>query len=97
MFLGLVMVCVSLTSVRAAPSPGCQASLPSQPHPGRHHRFNVTVTDPGMGEVTRSYILHLPAMFSPSNTKPTPLMMVILTMLRNLIRLRQLRKREELM
>ena len=76
MLLGLVLVCVSLVSVMASPSPGCLASLPSQPRPGRHHRFNVTVTDPGLGEVTRSYILHLPAMFSPDNTEPTPLMMV---------------------
>ena len=55
-------------------------SLPSLPHPGRHHRFNVTVADPGMGEVTRSYALHLPAMFSTGNTEPTPLMMVSLIM-----------------
>ena len=76
MRLVLVCLCVSLVSVGAAPSPGCQASLPDVPHPGRHRRFNVTVTDPVLGEVTRSYILHLPAMYSTSNTQPTPLMMV---------------------
>ena len=76
MRLALLPLCVSLVSVGAAPSPGCQASLPEVPHPGRHHRFNVTVTDPVLGEVTRAYVLHLPAMYNTSNTQPTPLMMV---------------------
>ena len=49
---------------------------PEVPHPGRHHRFNVTVTDPLLGEVTRAYVLHLPAMFDTTNMEPTPLMMV---------------------
>jgi len=29
----------------AQPSPGCGAPLPTLPHPGRHHRFNLTVED----------------------------------------------------
>ena len=72
----LMILYVSPLAIRAAPSPGCQSSLPEVPHPGRHHRFNVTVTDPGLGEVTRAYVLHLPAMYSTHNTEPTPLVMV---------------------
>ena len=65
-----------IVKVMAAPSPGCEAGLPEVPHPGRHHRFEVVVADPGMGEVMRSYVLHLPAHYNTHNTDPTPLMIV---------------------
>ena len=57
-----------------APSPGCGQPMLEQ-HPGRHHRYNVSVADPVVGEVTRSYILHLPAHYDTTNTRPTPLML----------------------
>ena len=54
-----------------APSPGCGQPMLEQ-HPGRHHRYNVSVADPVVGEVTRSYILHQPAHYDTTNTRPTP-------------------------
>ena len=38
------------------------------------------VSDPLMGEVTRSYLLHLPANYDTSNTAPVPLMLVRMTL-----------------
>ena len=72
----LFSVSLIIVKVMAAPSPGCEAGLPEVPHPGRHHRFEVVVADPGMGEVMRSYVLHLPAHYNTHNTDPTPLMIV---------------------
>ena len=57
------------------PSLGCSESLPDQPHPGRHHKFSIIVEDPNLGEVTREYLLHLPAHYDTSNNVPVPMMM----------------------
>ena len=70
-----------MLGVSCAPSPGCEAPIFSHPHPGHHARFEVSVSDPLMGEVTRSYLLHLPANYDTSNTAPVPLMLVRMTML----------------
>ena len=37
--------------------------------------FSLSVSDPGQGEVRRSYSLHLPANFLTSNTEPVPLVL----------------------
>ena len=50
--LSLLSLC-SLSLVLAAPSTGCGGQLPAQPGPGRHHRLEVALTDPGLGEVVR--------------------------------------------
>ena len=58
------------------PSAGCTAEMPDKPHPGRHHRFNITVEDPNLErEVVREYVLHLPAHYDTSNTVPVPLVL----------------------
>ena len=77
-----ILVFASLVlGVSCAPSPGCEAPIYSHPHPGHHARFEVSVSDPLMGEVTRSYLLHLPANYDTSNTAPVPLMLVRMTMM----------------
>ena len=40
-----------------------------------HGRYEVRLMDPVQGEVTRSYILHLPASYNPANTAATPLLL----------------------
>ena len=80
-----VIIAGLLMGVSATPSPGCEAPIFSHPHPGHHARFEVGVTDPLMGEVTRSYLLHLPANYDTSNTSPVPLMLVRLTMIMTLM------------
>ena len=42
------------------PSKSCGTELPLQPRPGRHHRFDVTYSDIGLGDVERSYIIQIP-------------------------------------
>lgn len=69
----LSLLLVSLSS--SAPSHGCGQELPSQPHPGHHHRYQISVTDPGLGEVTREYALHLPAHYDTNNNVAVPLML----------------------
>ena len=69
-----LLVSLLLGVASPAPSPGCGQPMLEQ-HPGRHHRYNVSVADPVVGEVTRSYILHLPAHYDTTNTRPTPLML----------------------
>jgi len=72
--LGCAFACFSfVTSLN--PSPGCGAPIPDTPHPGRHHRYDIVVGDPFQGEVTRSYVLHLPAHYDTSNTVATPLVL----------------------
>ena len=41
-------------------SKSCGTELPLQPRPGRHHRFDVTYNDIGLGDVERSYIIQIP-------------------------------------
>ena len=62
-------------SCEAEPSLGCSAPLPDKPHPGRHHKFNITVEDPNLGEVVREFALHLPAHYDTSNAVPVPLVL----------------------
>ena len=82
MFGRICLVFASLVlGMSCGPSPGCQAPIYSHPHPGHHARFEVSVCDPLMGEVTRSYLLHLPANYDTSNTAPVPLMLVRMTMM----------------
>merc|ERR550539_1362859 len=64
---------VSLAST--SPSQGCGQALPSLPHPGHHHRYEITVTDPGLGEVTRDYAIHLPAHYDLDNNVAVPLVL----------------------
>ena len=47
--------------------------MPSQPLPGGTEKVLITVNDPNLGEVERSFDLHLPAGYSPSNDFETPL------------------------
>ena len=35
----------------------------------------MSVSDPGQGEITRSYLLHLPARYDPSNRVRVPLVL----------------------
>ena len=76
MFLLLLLLSLSsLSPARASPSPGCGSSLPAQPHPGHHHRLTVSVSDPGLGEVSREVSLHLPAQYDLTNSLPVPLVL----------------------
>ena len=38
-------------------------------------RFTVAVSDPGQGEITRSYLLHLPARYNTNNSVRVPLVL----------------------
>ena len=58
-----------------APSQGCGKARPTLPHPGHHHRYEITVTDPGLGEVIREYAIHLPAHYSVDNNVAVPLLL----------------------
>ena len=51
--------------------------MPNQPQPGNSRSVSLTVTDPNLGEVERSFIVHLPAGYSPSggNDVRTPLVL----------------------
>ena len=70
----LLLFCFFL-HCKAEPSLGCSAPLPEKPHPGKHHKFNITLEDPNLGEVVREYIVHLPAYYDTSNTVPVPLVL----------------------
>ena len=64
---------VSLSS--SAPSEGCGVDLEGGLKPGEHERVTVTVSDPDQGEVTRSFLIHLPANYDMSNNVKVPLVM----------------------
>ena len=65
----------SLSLILSSPSPGCGTELPAKPGPGRHHRLAVLVSDPGQGDVSREFSLHLPAQYDTTNTLPVPLVL----------------------
>jgi len=46
-----------------------------QPLPGHSLLFDLTVTDPHLGETARVYKLHVPTNFPVSNDRPTPLVL----------------------
>ena len=70
----LLLVCSSLYCL-ATPSPGCGSPLPATPHPGRHHKFPITVEDPLQGPVSREYNIHIPAHYNTSNNVAVPLVL----------------------
>lgn len=47
--------------------------MANQPHPGHSHQFELTVTDPNLGETARVYKLHVPRNYATSNDRPTPM------------------------
>ena len=66
-----------LSAIIVAASATCGGEMPNQPNPGSSRTVSITVTDPNLGEVERSFIIHLPAGYSPSgaNDVETPLVL----------------------
>ena len=44
-------------------------------HPGDSELVTITVSDPNLGDVERSFTLHIPAGYSPGNDVETPLVL----------------------
>ena len=74
MWVLLLTVCL-VSRVSSAPSVGCGQEVPAVPRPGHHHRLDISVSDPGLGEVTRQFSLHLPAHYDTENNQPVPLVL----------------------
>ena len=53
----------------------CGGDVPLQPQPGQSHTSSIIVNDPNLGEVERSFVLHLPAGYSSANDVETPLVL----------------------
>ena len=51
----------------------CNEQMPSLPLPGGSERVSIAVNDPNLGEVERTFKLHLPAGYSTNNDFATPL------------------------
>ena len=45
----------------------CGYDMPALPLPGNSREVTILVPDPNLGEVERSFRLHIPAGYSPSN------------------------------
>ena len=65
----VVLLCGMSANVEAA----CNGQMPPLPLPGGSERVSIAVNDPNLGEVERTFELHLPAGYSPSNDFATPL------------------------
>merc|ERR1719187_1363290 len=72
--ISVLLLCL-LPLASSAPSSGCGGPLPDQPQPGHHTIFTVSLTDPGQGDLDRTFNLHLPLNYLTSNTRPTPLVL----------------------
>lgn len=57
-----ILLSVLSKNVHAA----CNGETPPLPLPGGTEKVAITVSDPNLGEVERSFVLHLPAGYSPS-------------------------------
>ena len=53
----------------------CGSDMPQQPQPGQSYTSSITVNDPNLGEIERSFVLHLPAGYSSNNDVETPLVL----------------------
>ena len=71
----VVLFLFTLTRAEALGSEGCGEAMPPLPLPGDNQRFTVLVPDPLQGEVSREFILHLPAQYDLSNSRPVPLLL----------------------
>ena len=75
----MIFLALSVSSLtasrRSGESSGCGGALPPLPQPGQHEMFDVAVSDPQQGELTRQFSLHLPAPYPLSNTQPVPLVL----------------------
>ncbi len=76
MKLVVAIVCIFLSpSFVGAVSPGCGWDIPAQPTPGSSGTISITVDDPNLGTIERSFVLHLPAGYSPDNDVSTPIVL----------------------
>ena len=58
--ISILLICFVSKVFGQKPSSGCGKTLPLQPHPGHHHKFNVNYEDKSLGTVKRNYILQIP-------------------------------------
>ena len=56
-------------------SRGCGLELPSQSEPGDAQKYYIMVNDPYMGEVNRTFMLHLPLYYPVTNDQPVPMVL----------------------
>ena len=56
-------------------SAGCGLELPSSSAPGEAQKYYIIVNDPYMGEVNRTFMLHLPLYYPVTNDQPVPMVM----------------------
>lgn len=70
--LFLVWCALLFPSCIWADTSGCNKEVPEQPSPGESASVSISVSDPNLGIIDRSFVLHLPAGFSPNNDLATP-------------------------
>ena len=53
----------------------CTGEMPSSPQPGQSSSGSILVTDPNIGQVERTFRIHLPLGYSAQNDVMTPLVL----------------------
>ena len=67
--IAVVVLSVTAVTVHAA----CNGEMPLQPQPGASESVSIVVSDPSLGQVERTFSVHLPLGYSPDNDVETPL------------------------
>ena len=49
--------------------------MPNLPNPGQSETVSISVTDPNLGEVERTFVIRLPSRYSTDNDAETPLVL----------------------
>ena len=71
----LLSLLLFFSPILGVPSDGCGGNMGGSPQPGHHDKYSVDVNDPDQGQVTRDYVLHVPANYDHSNNVPVPLVL----------------------
>ena len=67
---------ITLLLIRAFEiSASCAGEMPNQPQPGQSHSGSILVKDPNLGEIERTFRIHLPSGYSTQNDVETPLVL----------------------
>ena len=71
----LVLLLAALSATVTRSEARCGREMPEEPKCGKSDLVTIAVEDPNLGEVERSFTLHVPAGYSKDNSAAVPLVL----------------------
>ena len=71
----LALLIATLSAMATKSHAKCGQEMPKEPNCGKSELVSIRVEDPNLGEVGRSFTLHIPAGYSAANDVEVPLVL----------------------